>query len=97
MPKNVLPLEQTVTESLSQEKTKRASARDHRVCRVTLGDACKRALYGATSAQRFELVMCHLQYQRASAEASPTKNGDSGTQQVQGTPLWLVLLLFKEV
>ena len=89
--KNVSPLEQAVAESLSQQKTQRAAARDHGVNGVTLGEACKRVLYVATNARRLELVRCHSQYHGSFTNATQDA---SATRQVQGTPLWLVLFLF---
>ena len=59
LPKNASPLEQAVAESLSQQKPQRAAARDHGVNIVTVGEACKRALYFATNSRRLELVRCH--------------------------------------
>ena len=53
LPKNASSLEQAVAESLSQQKTQRAAPRDHGVNTMTLGEACKRALYVATNARRF--------------------------------------------
>ena len=59
--------------------------------RVTLGDACKRALHVATNARRLELVRCHSQYNERFMNAM---RDALATRQVQIIPLWLVLLLF---
>ena len=62
LPNNVSPLEQAVADSLSQQKTERVAERDHGVNSMTLGEACKRALYVATKVRWLELIRCHSQY-----------------------------------
>ena len=90
-PKIASPLEQGVAGGLSQQKSQRAATGDHDVIRVTLGEACKRAVYVATNGRRLELLRCHSQYHRSLRSA---KRDVSAMRQAQGTPLWLVLWLF---
>ena len=77
LPKNASLLEQAVAESMSEEKTQRAAARDHGVNRVTLGEACKRALYVAEHVQDVHhngtpraLLPLHLPFGKSTIEGT---------------------------